>query len=156
MSLLTDIVFVRALKSNAELMKQLPAGSVYNTSIALPDVDLDNAPVPYVIVTFDGLQNESLTKDSLYEGSTDSVQVGIEVCAKTRAQLGILTSMVRRTIRTFFEEVTVDDKDYWLVPIDYTLSATGIQYDHIKPCYWQVLNYQCETNADRDDDGQEG
>ena len=37
MSLQTDIIFVKALRSNAELIEQLPAGDVYNTAIALPD-----------------------------------------------------------------------------------------------------------------------
>ena len=58
MSLLTDIIFVKALRSNAALMSMLPAHDVYNTTIALPDEDMDNAPVPYIIVTFDGMQNE--------------------------------------------------------------------------------------------------
>jgi hypothetical protein len=41
MSLQTDIIFVKALRANADLMAQLAAGDVYNTAIALPDEDLD-------------------------------------------------------------------------------------------------------------------
>ena len=46
MSLQTDIIFVKALRADENLMAQLPAGDVYNTTIALPDEDLDNAPLP--------------------------------------------------------------------------------------------------------------
>ena len=77
MSLITDAIFVKALRSNAALIAELPAGDVYNTSIALPDEDADNAPLPYVIVSFDGLNNQDTTKDNDYNGLTDTVTIGI-------------------------------------------------------------------------------
>ena len=52
MSLITDAIFVKALRSNTELIEQLPAGDVYNTAIALPEEEADNASVPYIIVSF--------------------------------------------------------------------------------------------------------
>ena len=144
MSLQTDIVFVKSLQSNADLMDILPAGNVYNTSIALPDDDLDNAPLPYIIVSFDGLTNEQSTKDG-YEGDTDVVNISIEVAAKTRKQLGELTEEVRRTVQNFFEDIDEEDELYDLVPYDYQFAAQGVMYDSMKPCYWQMLNWQCDT-----------
>ena len=35
-----------------------------------------------------------------------------------------------------------------LAGLDFTFGAQAIQYDSLKPCYWQVLRYQCETNND--------
>ena len=151
MSLQTDIIFVKAIRSNTTLIAQLPAGDVYNASIAVPDIDLDNAPVPYVIVSFNGLTNETLTKDEMYEGSTDRVQIGVEVAAKTRPQLGALVASIRKTIREFFINASPTDEDFRLVPVDYQFSAQGVLYDSDKPCYWQVLNYNCETNIDEDE-----
>jgi hypothetical protein len=145
MSLQTDIVFVKALQGNAELMAKLPAGNVYNTSIALPDEDIDNAPPPYIIVSFDGLTNDQSTKDG-YEGDTDVVNISIEIAAKTRKQLGELAEDVRCTVREFFESVDEEDELYDLVPYDYQFTAQGVMYDSMKPCYWQVLNWQCDTN----------
>jgi hypothetical protein len=147
MSLITDIIFVRALRSNSELMAALPAGDVYNTTIALPDEEVLNAPVPYVIVSYDGMQNESQTKDNSYEGDTDNVQIGIEIAAKTRKQLGELATQIRETVKDFFENLADDDPDFDLVPLNYNLTAQGVNYDSDKPCYWQVLNYQCDTNV---------
>lgn len=150
MSLLTDIIFVKALRANAELMEQLPAGNVYNTSIALPDEDIDNAPLPYIIVSYDGLNNQDTTKDSSYEGVTDMVTIGIEIAAKTRPQLAELAIKVRKTIQDYFQEHVYDmrDEDYKLIPDSYQLHAQAVQYDSLKPCYWQQLMFQCVTSID--------
>lgn len=148
MSLKTDIIFVRALRSNDELMEQLPAGDVYNTTIAMPEQDAENAPLPYIIVTYDGMQNLDTDKDSLFEGDTDRVQIGIEVASESRPQLASLAEQIRTTVREFFENLDSSDEDYDLVPIDVDFSAQAVQYDEWKPCYWQVLQYQCDTNPD--------
>lgn len=148
MSLKTDIIFVRALRSNDELMEQLPAGDVYNTTIAMPEQDAENAPLPYIIVTYDGMQNLDTDKDSPFEGDTDRVQIGIEVAAESRPQLASLTEQIRTTVREFFENLDSSDEDYDLVPLDVDFSAQAVQYDEWKPCYWQVLQYQCDTNPD--------
>jgi hypothetical protein len=147
MSLQTDIIFVKALRANADLMKQLAAGDVYNTSIALPDEDLDNAPLPYVIVSFDGLTNDVETKDDPYEGDSDNVTISIEIAAKTRTELGRLAEAVRHQVHDYFVEADQTDDDFNLVPLDYQFSAQQVNYDQMKPCYWQVLSYQCDTNA---------
>jgi len=148
MSLKTDIIFVRALRSNDELMEQLPAGDVYNTTIAMPEQDAENAPLPYIIVTYDGMQNLDTDKDSPFEGDTDRVQIGIEVASESRPQLATLTEQIRTTVREFFENLDSSDEDYDLVPLDVDFSAQAVQYDEWKPCYWQVLQYQCDTNPD--------
>jgi hypothetical protein len=150
MSLITDAIFVKALRSNAELIEQLPAGDVYNTAIALPEEEADNAPVPYIIVSFDGLRIQDMTKDFDFEGESDNVQIGVTICAETRPQLGELAMAVRRTVREYFREHQGDDsdEDFALIPEDMSLQARGVQYDSLKPCYWQQLTYQCDTNID--------
>lgn len=148
MSLKTDIIFVKALQSNTELMEELAAGNVHNTAIGLPDEDLDNAPLPYIIVRYDGMQNQDDTKDNDFEGDTDLVQIGITVCCESRAELGDMMEAVRETIRDYFMENRGDDsdEDFELIPNSMVPSAGGVNYDSMKPCYWQELNYQCDTN----------
>ena len=147
MSLQTDIIFVKALRENADLMKQLPAGDVYNTSIALPDEDLNNAPLPYIIVSFDGLTNDVETKDDPYEGDSDRVTISIEIAAKTRPELGKLAEDVRRQVHQYFVDADPTDEDADMIPLDYQFSAQQVNYDQMKPCYWQVLTYQCDTKS---------
>lgn len=145
MSLLTDAVFVEALRSNTTLIDELAAKDVYNTTIALPEEDVDNAPLPYVIVAFDGLTNDTSTKDD-FEGWTDTVNVSVTIAADTRAKLGDLAVAIRQTIREYFESAAPSMDSYHMVPLDYQFSAQAVNYDALKPCYWQQLNYQCDVN----------
>ena len=50
MGLLTDSFFIRAIKSNSELLAKLPAGDIYN-NVADPDYDMENVELPYIIRT---------------------------------------------------------------------------------------------------------
>lgn len=150
MSLQTDIIFTKALRSNAALMAMLPAKDVYNTSIALPDVDADNAPTPYIIVTYDGMQEQDGTKDDVFHGGGDTVNIGIEIAAKTRPQLAAIASLVRSTIVEYFisHVHNPSDEDDRLIPSQMHMNAQAVNYDPDKPCYWQVLQYICDTNPD--------
>lgn len=147
MSLITDKVFYHALLANSSIVNTTD-GRIYNTAIPVPDEELDNEPLPYIIITFDGLTNGGLTKDDSYEGSDDTVHIGITIAAEDRESLGDLTVAVRRQIKAYFAETTVTDSDYDLVPLDYEFTASDIQYDPAKPCYYQTLNYECDTNAE--------
>ena len=156
MSLATDSIFTTALQSNSDLMATLgyvaptltdkgkPA-RLYGTAIPLPDEDADNVPVPYVIVTFDGLNNDAGTKDDRYESEYDRVNIGIEVVGKTLEDLHGLTQMVRDTVLAYFRANNTNVSDY-------TFTADAIQYDSLKPCYWQTLRYQCEVYNLNDDE----
>lgn len=145
MSLITDKVFYNAIRSNAALMEQV-GGRIESTSIPVPDDQLDNEPVPYVIISFDGLQNEGFTKDNSYEGDTDKVQVSIDVTAQTRDELGDLMQTIRQTVIDYFEGIQKTDDDWPLIPNNYTLTASPVAYDSMKPCYYQTLTYNCDTN----------
>ena len=138
MGLSTDSIFIAALSASEDIMEAV-GGRIYGTAIPLPDEDAENAPVPYIIVTFESLQNGEMTKDDIYEGTEDKVQVSIEVVGQTLGQLHDMTQMVRDVILDYFRNNATAVKDY-------TFSAQGIQYDSMKPCYWQVLYYQCEVN----------
>ena len=168
MSLQTDLIFFDALSADTELMTTI-GNRLYCTAIPVPDLEAENTPCPYVIVTFDGLNNQDTTKDDPFEGGTDQVNIGIEVAANDRLQLAELTQKIRRIIHEDFsyqwryEELQANgerlvtsngfllrvlkdfDKMVRHMPQDYTFTADAVQYDSIKPCYWQVLTYQCDV-----------
>ena len=161
MSLSTDSIFVSALKSNSDLLEKLTESldddgttvidetpRLYGTAIGLPDEDAENVPVPYIIVTFNGLTNDHGTKDNRYESPYDTVNIGVEVTAKTLDDLHTLTQMVRDTILSYLRtnETAI---------MDYQFAAQPIQYDSLKPCYWQVLTYQCDVYNKYDDEQEE-
>ena len=138
---------MEAIQSNASLMQKI-GGRLYGTAIPLPDEESDNVPVPYVIVTFNGLNNQNETKDDVYESNYDTVNIGVEVTGETINDLHELTQAVRDTILSYF-------RSHETAVSDYTFSADAIQYDSLKPCYWQTLRYQCEVEnniKDNDDE----
>lgn len=138
MSLATDSIFITALQSSPELMEAV-GGRIYGTAIPLPDEDADNVPTPYIIVTFDGLNNDQTTKDDTYESDNDHVQIGIEAAAPTLEALHTLTQQVREVIHGYFTENETAVSGY-------QFTADSIQWDMLKPCYWQVLRYQCDVD----------
>lgn len=148
MGLSTDSIFIYALSASEDIMQAVD-GRLYGTAIPLPDEEADNVPVPYIIVTFNGLNNLDETKDDMYESDYDSVNIGIEVIGKTLGHLHDLTEMVRNVIHQYFVQNET--------PVEgYQFSAQPIIFDSEKPCYWQVLNYQCEVynheiNDEQDD-----
>jgi hypothetical protein len=155
MSLATDSIFITALQSNSELLEALgydpetgENARLYCTAIPLPDEDADNVPVPYVIVTFDGLTNDQGTKDDRYESEYDTVNICVEVIARNINELHNLTQMVRDTILSYLRENDT-------AIMDYNFAAQQIQFDSLKPCYWQVLTYQCDVNNTNDDEQDE-
>lgn len=154
MSLQTDIIFVAAIKSDTALIQQLAARDVYNTAIAMPDEDLDNAKVPYVIVAEGDVVNDNTTKDD-YEGDTDSVNITVEVAARTRAELGTLADKIRKAVRQYFITSEEGDEGHDMVPLDYQFSASPVNYDPLKPCYWMELNYQCDVINDSTEEDDE-
>jgi hypothetical protein len=50
----------------------------------------------------------------------------------------VLTQKVREVVLQYFRTAETN-------VMDYVLSAGQIQYDSWKPCYWQVLSYQCDV-----------
>ena len=102
----------------------------------------------YLRYKFNGLNNQDTTKDSSYQGMTDTVTVGITIAARTRVELADLAITARQTIEDYLQAQRPGDEDYDLVPNAITLQAGAVQYDSLKPCYWQELTYQCETNQD--------
>lgn len=146
MSLQTDRIFIKALQSDRVLMSMLAEGDVYNTAISVPDTELDNVPLPYVIVSFDGMNLDTTSKDDSFDGETDTVTVSIEAAAETRPKLADILIRCRKAVAEYFEEY--EGGSDRMIPLQTDISASAVQYDSEKPCYWQRLIYQCETNAD--------
>ena len=140
-SLATDSIFIAALNADAILMQKI-GGRLYSTAIPLPDEEAENVPVPYIIVTLDGLDNDTQSKDDPYEGDYDSVQIGVEITAENREKLAELTQQVRDIIHGYFRSYADDERD---AVEGYQLSAEPVQYDSMKPCFWQTLRYQCDV-----------
>jgi hypothetical protein len=142
MSLATDSIFIAAITSDSDIMERV-GGRLYPTAIPLPDEGAGNVDVPYIIVTFDGLNNDGTTKDEDYETDNDEVTISVEVTAENRAALAELAQTVRTCIRDYMREQHAED-DYFPIE-DYQFTAEAVNFDALKPCYWQTLRYVCDV-----------
>ena len=125
---------------------------VVSTCFEVPPDVLDNTPVPNIIVTFDGFQGQTTTKDTVWEGEEDRVQVGVDVAAGSPGEVKQLVRMVRAAVESHVVALYQQGED---TPELEAISSDGIAWDWMKPCYYQKLNYQCITKSDIDDEQQE-
>lgn len=153
MGLLTDSFFIQALESNEPLVAMLPAHGFYN-NVAYPDVDMQNADLPYIIVNNDGGRNKGMSKDDMMEGPVDQVNISIRIVGRNREELNEMAVAVRKTIHDYVVDAqsrVIDGEPQEgdeLCPNDYAFSFSEIAYDMLKPSVTLILNYDCETDND--------
>lgn len=150
MGLLTDSFFVRAIQSNAELLAKLPAGDIY-VNVADPDIDMENVPLPYIIVNNDGGSEGDTTKDTWSEGIEDKVNISILMVCRSREELADMTLTVRKTISDFMKatwqriEAGTPEEGDEIAPTGYQFSFSDIAYIIEKPAHRQMFYYDCTT-----------
>lgn len=150
MGLLTDSFFIRAIKSNADILAMLPAGDIYN-NVADPDYDMENVELPYIVVNNDGGSEGDTTKDTWSEGIEDNVNISILMVCRSRQELADMTLAVRKTISDFMkatwqriEEGTPEEGDE-IAPTGYQFSFSDIAYIIEKPAHRRKFYYNCTT-----------
>lgn len=144
MSLVTDKFFAKALRESEELDALLD-GRIFNT--VDDEINRDSAAIPSIFIFNQGTTNDQGTKDEPYESDTDRDNIMLGISAKTREELGEIATLVRQVIRETAIDTTCSEwTDLGFTIFDYTFTASGVTWDDMKPCYWQELNYQCETD----------
>ena len=163
MGLLTDSFFVKAIKSNADLLAMLLDGDIY-CNVADPDYDMENVPIPYIIVNNDGGSEGDTTKDSWSESVEDKVNISILMVANNRDELADITLAVRKTVTEYVKAAWVrqqsgsPEEGDELAPTEYNFSFSDIAFDMGKPACRQMFYYDCVTPNEiyiEDDDEQE-
>ena len=150
MGLLTDSFFIRAIKSNSDLLALLPAGDIYN-NVADPDYDMDNVEIPYIIVNNDGGSEGDMTKDSWSESPEDKVNISVLMVCRNREELADMTLTVRKTISDFMKatwqriEAGTPEEGDEIAPTGYQFSFSDISYIIEKPAHRQMFYYDCVT-----------
>ena len=145
MSLITDKFFYNAI-ATSEDVTAIVGDRIFNPARDSAAEEEDR--IPYVIITFEGLTNDQSTKDDDTEGSEDKVTIGILVVAADCDKLGDLAEAIRKRCREYREA----NQDDLLTPIGWQFSSSDVAYDPDKPCCFQTLTYQCDTNRDTDDE----
>ena len=139
-----DIIIFEAVTNDAAIV-QAVGNRVKSTAFEVPPTEADNTPLPYVIVSDDGFQNQSGTKDVIWESCEDQVQATIEVAAKSPNEVKRLTRLCRKAVCQHIEYLLSQGED---VPLLNSLNSDGIAWDWTKPCYFTHLMYNCTINTE--------
>ena len=118
---------------------------IYSTCVEVPPTDADNTPLPYIIITDDGLTNEQGTKDDVWECDEDRVQASVLVSAKSPKDVKRLLRKCRKAIATYVASMSGE------VPYLQSLTSSELAWDWTKPCYYKTLYYQCDVNNEDDE-----
>ena len=145
-----DEIFYDALLADESLMTLIGGkGRVTSTCFEVPpDMD-DQTPLPNIIITDNGFTNNESTKDTLWEGSEDIVQVGVDVAGRSTNEVKTIIRKVRLAIGRHIASLYNDGEE---TPELESLTSDGVAWDWMKPCYYQKLIYQCIINNTEDDE----
>lgn len=139
-----DEIIYDAIRSDASLMEAI-GGHVVSTCFEVPPTEDDNTPLPNIIITDDGFQNNTTTKDCVWEGGEDQVQTTVDIAAKSPDEVKLLVRRVRRCIEQHIGRLYSQGAE---TPMLVSLQSDGIAWDWMKPCYYSHLIYQCITTTD--------
>ena len=143
-----DEIIYDAICADTALMEAI-GSRVVSTCFEVPPAEADNTPLPNIIVTDDGFQNQNGTKDCVWESGEDRVQTTVDVAADSPKEVKRLIRMVRRAVENHI--ILMSATDGCIPELD-SLSSNGIAWDWMKPCYYQHLTYQCTTLSDIDNE----
>jgi hypothetical protein len=129
-----------------ETLMAIIGGRVVSTCFEIPPDELDNTDVPNIIITDDGMQNNVTTKDCVWEGAEDQVQVTVDIAANDPSEVKQIMRMVRKAVEVYMASLGNE------MPTLVSLTAGELAWDWMKPCYYKPLIYQCITKADIEDE----
>lgn len=142
-----DEIFYNALKADNTIVSDT-GGRIYSTCVEVPPTDADNTPLPYIVITDNGFQNDQTTKDDVWEGLFDIVAAAVEISAVSPREVKRLIRLCRKAIANYI--ATMEGERPYLR----SLTSEGKAWDWTRPCYYKKLNYQCDMQ-NIDDDEQE-
>ena len=143
-----DEIIYDAIRADEALMTAI-GGRVVSTCFEVSPDETDNTPLPNIIVEYDGFQNQDTTKYSVWEGEDDEVQVTVDIAAKSPNEVKDLVRMVRRAVSRYIIGMY---ENHEVIPELDKLSSDGLQWDWMRPCYYQKLTYNCAIKSTTDDE----
>ena len=142
-----DEILYNALLADADLMTAV-GGRIVSTCFEVSPDEQDNTPLPCIIVTDDGMQNQTESKDSEWETNEDSVQASVEIDGKSPKEVKQLRRMCRTAIANYIRQIVEEGEK---IPELESLQSNGIVWDWMKPCYHSTLTYNCIVYNDEQD-----
>ena len=132
-----DEILYNAIKADASLMTAI-GGRVKDVCFEVSPDDQDKTPLPCIVITDLGSQEQPETKDCEWEPTEDHVQAGIEVSAKSPSEVRRLILLARHAVAEYVATLSHDEQ-----PVLEGIQRDGTAWDWLKPCYFDTLRYQC-------------
>ena len=142
-----DKIFFDAITADADLM-QTVGNRVKSTCFEVSPEEQDNTPLPYIVIRDLGKQPAQTTKDDEWMPSLWNVGAGIEVGATSPNEVDAIVMKAMKAVANYMQTLEGD------VPyLNEGFPRTqGVSWDWMKPCYWDLAQYQCDVEYTEDDE----
>ena len=142
-----DKIFFDAITADADLM-QTVGNRVKSTCFEVSPDEQDNTPLPYIVIRDLGKQPAQTTKDDEWMPSLWNVGAGIEVGATSPNEVDAIVMKAMKAVANYMQTLEGD------VPyLNEGFPRTqGVSWDWMKPCYWDLAQYQCDVEYTEDDE----
>ena len=142
MKTVDELIYEAIVRDDA--LMEIISGHVVSTCFEVPPTEDDNTPLPNIIISDDGFQNNVTTKDCIWEGGEDQVQVTVDIAASSPEEVKNIMRKVRKAVEVYMATLGSE------MPTLISLTSGDLAWDWMKPCYYKPLIYQCVTDADID------
>ena len=145
-----DEIFYNALTADSEIASAT-GGRIFSTCVEVPPMENDNTPLPYIVIRDFGKHPSQTTKDDGWMPDWWSASVGIEVGAVSPNDVDSISIKVMQAIANHIQALASQGKDTPYLAEGFP-QTQGVDWDWTKPCYFDVVHYQCDVNNDDDDE----
>ncbi len=146
-------IFYDAIAADDTLMTAI-GGRVVSTCFEVAPGDDDNTPLPNIVITNDGFQNNTGTKDTVWEDDEETVQATVDIAAASPDAVDSIVAKVRQAIEAHI--VSLYQQGHPTPQLQQGFpSSDGIAWDWMKPCYYQKITYQCISQKFTEDEQKE-
>lgn len=145
-----DKILYNAITADESLM-QVTGGRVKSTCFEVSPDEQDNTDLPYIIITDEGKRPSASTKDDCWMPYCWSLSAGIEVAAESPNEVDRLVMMAMQAVARYIAARADEGEIIPILSEEYP-QTQGVAWDWTKPCYFDVVHYQCDAYYSEDDE----
>ena len=138
-----DQLIYNAIYADSELMTTI-GGRVESTCFEVSPNAKDNTPLPYIVIRDEGKQPAQATKDDDWMPSMWQMGAAIEVGAKDPKEVDDIAMMAMRAVNNYITDL-YNQGEYIPNLLEGFPKTDGVEWDWMKPCYWDLVHYQCDV-----------
>lgn len=138
-----DQLIYNAICADSELMTTI-GDRVESTCFEVSPDAKDNTPLPYIVIRDEGKQPARETKDDDWMPSMWQVGAAIEVGAKDPKEVDDIAMMAMNAVNNYITDL-YNQGEYIPNLLEGFPKTDGVQWDWMKPCYWDLVHYVCDV-----------